>query len=150
MNKASVILEKIARMKRAVRLRRHAEAIAEAVRSMSQMELIQLRESTGVVVAPGGDLTEGHAEPSVHTPDALLEALSAMSVERQLNSSSALVRIRYIARWLVQAIHLTVGKEDPGISAIYRKAAAIVRNVQAVSPPPRLESWFVGNDKKAS
>jgi hypothetical protein len=150
MNKASVILEKIARMKRAVRLRRHAEAIAEAVRSMSQMELIQLRESTGAVVAPGGGSTEGHAEPSVHTPDDLLEALSAMSVERQLNSKSALVRIRYIARWLVHVIHLAVGEEEPKVRGIYLKAVTILRAVQDTPESPVQRSWFISSDKKVS
>ena len=145
------ILEKIARMTRVMRLRRHVQAIADTVGAMSPAELLQLRDFMGSIAATtGGDSNERSVETPSHKRDYVLNALAAMCVERQLNSDSAIVRSRYIARWLIQAIHLSVGEDDPGLRAIYRKAVTIVRNVQAISAAPRLESWFVGNNKKAS
>jgi|GEM_PF-6332044 len=150
MKKASLILEKIARMTRVMRLRRHLQAIADTVGAMSRTELLQLRDFMGSVAATGGDVIERGAEPRSHKSDDVLDALGALSVERQLNSDSAIVRIRYIARWLMKAIHLTVGEEDPGVRAIYRKAVGIVRVVQSASAPSNQRSWFIASDKKAS
>jgi hypothetical protein len=138
-------------MTRVMRQRRHVQAVADAVGAMSQAELLQLRDFMGSVAGTtGGDVSERGTESHSHKPDDVLIALAAMSVERQLNSDSAIVRIRYIARWLMQAIHLTVGEDDPGVRAIYRKAVAIVRVVQSTSVPSNQRSWFIGNDKKAS
>ncbi|HEX3896835.1 MAG TPA: hypothetical protein VHW73_11540 [Rudaea sp.] len=151
MKSAGLILEKIARMTRAMRLRRHVQAVADAVGAMSPAELLQLRDfMASLAAAAGDDASERGAEPRSHRPDDILHALGAMSIERQLNSDSAIVRIRYIARWLMQAIHLTVGVDDPGVRAIYRKAVAIVRVVQSTSAPSTQRSWFIARDKKAS
>lgn len=152
MKSAGLILEKIARMTRAMRLRRHVQAVADAVGAMSPAELLQLRDFMASLAAAAGDddASERCAEPRSHRPDDILHALGAMSIERQLNSDSAIVRIRYIARWLMQAIHLTVGVDDPGVRVIYRKAVAMVRVVQSTSAPSTQRSWFIARDKKAS
>jgi hypothetical protein len=151
MKSAGLILEKIARMTRAMRLRRHVQAVADAVGAMSPAELLQLRDfMASLAAAAGDDASERGAEPHSHRPDDILHALGAMSIERQLSSDSAIVRIRYIARWLMQAIHLTVGVDDPGVRVIYRKAVAIVRVVQSTSAPSTQRSWFIARDKKAS
>ena len=149
MKSAGSILERIARVTRVMRLRRHAQAIADAVRAMSRTELLQLRDVVGSIAATvGGDSTARGTPPL--KPNDVLDALVTMSVERQLNSDSAIVRIRYIARWLTQTVRLAVGVEEPSVQAIYRKAVAVLRLVQNASEPSRQRSWFIGNDKKVS
>lgn len=150
MNKAGLILEKIARLTRAIRLKRHASAIADAVGAMSPAALLQLRGAIESVASsidspPGERRVQGHRT----SPDVILDELSKISVDRQLNSDSAVVRIRYIARWLTQVIHLTVGEDNADIRAIYRNAVAILRHTQSTNSSQE-KSWFITKDKKVS
>jgi hypothetical protein len=142
MKKTALILEKIARLTRVIRLKRHANAVAEAVGAMSQQELLQLSASLESLSAS----VELPTQPSGD----VLDAISAFSIDRQLNSDSAIVRLRYIARWLMQTIHLTVGNDDAEVRAIYRNAVAILRSVQAVPAPSAKHSWFIRDRKKVS
>jgi hypothetical protein len=150
MNKAGLILEKIARLTRVIRLKRHASAIADAVGAMSPTELLQLR---GAIESVASSIDSSASERRVQghrtSPDDILDELGKMSFDRQLNSDSAIVRIRYIARWLTQVIHLTVGEDNADVRAIYRNAVAIVRRVQSTNPTQE-KSWFITKDKKVS
>ena len=150
MNKAGLILEKIARMTRAIRLKRHASAIADAVDAMLPTELLQLRSAIESV-ASGIDSSPSERRVQAHqtSPDVILDEVSKISVDRQLNSDSAIVRIRYIARWLTQVIHMTVGENNADIRAIHRNAVAILRRAQSTNPTQE-KSWFITNDKKVS
>jgi hypothetical protein len=150
MNKAGLILEKIARLTRVIRLKRHASAIADAVGAMSPTELLQLRGAIDSIASSiDSSATERHADGHRSTPDSILNELSNMSFDRQLNSDSAIVRIRYIARWLTQVIHLTVGEDNADVRVIYRNAVAILRRVQSTNPTQE-KSWFITKDKKVS
>ncbi|HEX4480360.1 MAG TPA: hypothetical protein VH082_06090, partial [Rudaea sp.] len=77
------------------------------------------------------------------------ETLNAITNDRQLSSESAIVRMRYIAKWLTQTIHLTVETDDRDLREIYRKAVAVVRSVQAVAAEPRQGAWFISDKKRA-
>ena len=149
MKKAGLILEKIARLTRVIRLKRHAGAIADAVGAMSPGELLQLRASIESISASLGSESNKRADDTRRKmPQDILDTLTNISVERQLSSDSAIVRIRYIARWLTQVVQLTVGEDNADIRAIYRSAVGILRRVQGANPQPR--TWFITKDKKIS
>jgi hypothetical protein len=154
MSRTQSILDRIARLTRSVRLKRHITAIADAVKALSASDAVQLRA-----------LLDNAAESAAATPDAapnpnaavdslsaepVFEALNELSVDRQLRSDSAIVRVRYIAKWLNQAIRLTVGHADPQLREIHRNAVAIVRGIQVVPGVARKESWFITKDKRVS
>jgi hypothetical protein len=150
MNKAGLILEKIARLTRVIRLKRHSSAIADAVGAMSPTELLQLRSAIeSVASSVDSSASDRRVEGKPSTPDSILDELSKISLDRQLNSDSAIVRIRYIARWLTQVIHLTVGEDNADVRTIYRNAVAILRRAQSASPTQE-KSWFITKDKKVS
>ena len=150
MNKAGLILEKIARLTRVIRLKRHSSAIADAVGAMSPTELLQLRSAIeSVASSVDSSASDRRVEGKPSTPDSILDELSKISLDRQLNSDSAIVRIRYIARWLTQVIHLTVGEDNADVRTIYRNAVAILRRAQSASPTQE-KSWFITKSKKVS
>jgi hypothetical protein len=150
MNKAGLILEKIARLTRVIRLKRHTSAIADAVGAMSPTELLQLRSAIESVASSiDSSASDRRVEGKPTTPDSILDELSKISLDRQLNSDSAIVRIRYIARWLTQVIHLTVGEDNADVRAIYRNAVTILRRAQSANPSQE-KSWFITKDKKVS
>jgi hypothetical protein len=120
---------------------------------MSPGERLQLRST--IEFLSRGIHSSGTAsrEGESARPDRTLDELVKQSVDRQLDSDSAIVRIRYIARWLVQTIHLAVGVEDADIRTIYRKAVTILRNVQNAQrahDASRSDAWFISDEKKAS
>jgi hypothetical protein len=149
MNRTQAIIKRIGRLTRSIRFKRHADAIAAYVQAMAPVDLLQLRTNIeasfqSIVAAPvvrapiDGDKTERD-----------FEALNAITNDRQLSSDSSIVRMRYIAKWLTQTIHLTVETDDRDLREIYRKAVAVVRSVQAVAAEPRQGAWFISDKKRA-
>lgn len=149
MNRTQSIIKRIGRLTRSIRLKRHADAIAAYVQAMAPVDLLQLRtyiescfQSFAAAPTPAlpSDLPKAERD---------FETLSAMMNDRQLASDSAIVRMRYIAKWLTQAIHLTVETDDRDLREIYRKSVAVVRSVQAVAAEPRQGAWFISDKKRA-
>ena len=150
MNRTQLIIKKIGRLTRSIRMKRHADAIAAYVQAMAPIDTLQLRtaiESSFQSLAAGSAVAPAPTDVSKAERD--FETLSAMSNDRQLSSDSAIVRIRYIAKWLTQTIHLTAETEDRDLREIYRKAVAVVRSVQAVATEPRQGAWFIKDKKRA-
>ena len=149
MNRTQSIIKRIGRLTRSIRLKRHADGIAAYVQAMAPVDMLQLRayiESCFQSFA---------ASPPVPMPadgtkaERDFETLNAITNDRQLSSDSAIVRMRYIAKWLTQTIHLTVETDDRDLRDIYRKAVAVVRSVQAVAAEPRQGAWFISDKKRA-
>ncbi len=153
MSTAKSILDRIARLTRSVRLKRHITAIADAVKTMSASDAIQLRALLDSAAENGSALSDtgllGHAGGAA-SPEPVFEALNELSVDRQLFSDSAIVRVRYVAKWLNQALRLTVGHADPQLRDIHRQVVSIVRGIQQVPGVSRKESWFITKDKRVS
>ncbi|MEP6484316.1 MAG: hypothetical protein ABJB01_07695 [Rudaea sp.] len=152
MSKASLILEKVARLTRVIRLKRHIGAIAQAVESMTPSDLLQLRAAfdNAALHFDASSLPKNEESDPRHFADRILDALNAMSIDRHLASDSAIVRVRYVAKWLAQAIRLTVGSADTDLQGLHRRAVAILRGVQGDPGANRQKSWFLGGDKKVS
>jgi len=149
MNRTQSIIKRIGRLTRSIRLKRHADAIAAYVQAMAPVDMLQLRTyiescfQSFAAAPPVATSTEGtKAERD-------FETLSGITNDRQLSSDSAIVRMRYIAKWLTQAIHLTVETDDRDLREIYRKSVAVVRSVQAVAAEPRQGAWFISDKKRA-
>ena len=150
MNRTQSIIKRIGRLTRSIRLKRHADAIAAYVQAMAPVDLLQLRtyiESCFQSAAAAPALPALPADVPKTERD--FETLNAMTNDRQLSSDSAIVRMRYIAKWLTQAIHLTVETDDRDLREIYRKSVAVVRSVQAVAAEPRQGAWFISDKKRA-
>jgi hypothetical protein len=116
---------------------------------MSPVDMLQLRAN---IEASFQSLaaTPAPAKPTdVIKSERDFETLNAITNDRQLSSESAIVRMRYIAKWLTQTIHLTVETDDRDLREIYRKAVAVVRSVQAVAAEPRQGAWFISDKKRA-
>ena len=150
MNRTQSIIKRIGRLTRSIRLKRHADAIAAYVQAMAPVDLLQLRtyiESCfqSFAAAPVAPMSPADL-PKVERD---FETLNSMTNDRQLSSDSAIVRMRYIAKWLTQAIHLTVETDDRDLREIYRKSVAVVRSVQAVAAEPRQGAWFISDKKRA-
>jgi hypothetical protein len=149
MNKPNFILDRIGRLTRTIRLKRHLSAIADAVKAMPHAELVQFRAAVDSAVSVN-DM------PSVSSDgrperDRIIDALNELAVDRQLNSDSAIVRVRYAAKWLTQAVRLTVGSDDAEVREIHRSAVTILRSANVASgAPARQDAWFIGNNKRAS
>ncbi len=146
MSRTRTIIDKIARLTRVVRLKRHLAAVADAVKNMSPADLQQLRVQLDAAL--DGART-GPAAPPPAGSD-LIETLGELCLDRQLSSDSAIVRIRYVAKWLGQVIRLTVGSDDLDIRELHRSAVTVLRSVQGASASARGASWFISNDKKVS
>jgi len=150
MNRTQSIIKRIGRLTRSIRLKRHADAIAAYVQAMAPVDMLQLRtyiESCfqSFAAAPPAPVTSA----DVPKAERDFETLTAITNDRQLASDSAIVRMRYIAKWLTQAIHLTVETDDRDLREIYRKSVAVVRSVQAVAAEPRQGAWFISDKKRA-
>jgi hypothetical protein len=151
MNRTQSIIKRIGRLTRSIRLKRHADAIAAYVQAMAPVDLLQLRTyiescfQSAASAAPVAPTTSADVPKSERD----FETLNAMTNDRQLSSDSAIVRMRYIAKWLTQAIHLTVETDDRDLREIYRKSVAVVRSVQAVAAEPRQGAWFISDKKRA-
>ena len=153
MSTAKSIIDRIARLTRSVRLKRHIAAIADAVKTMSAADAIQLRallDSAAENAATKPDAAPSHDAGKASSPEPVFEALNELSVDRQLFSDSAIVRVRYVAKWLNQAIRLTVGHADPQLRDIHRQVVSIVRGIQQVPGVSRKDSWFITKDKRVS
>jgi hypothetical protein len=149
MNRTQSIIQRIGRLTRSIRLKRHADAIAAYVQAMAPVDLLQLRANIeasfqGIVAAQAV-----RAPIEGARPEGDFETLNAMTNDRQLSSDSSIVRMRYIAKWLTQTIHLTVETDDRDLREIYRKAVAVVRSVHAVAAEPRRGAWFISDKKRA-
>ena len=150
MNRTQSIIKRIGRLTRSIRLKRHADAIAAYVQAMAPVDMLQLRTyiescfqsfaAAPIVPASSTDVPKAERD---------FETLSSITNDRQLSSDSAIVRMRYIAKWLTQAIHLTVETDDRDLREIYRKSVAVVRSVQAVAAEPRQGAWFISDKKRA-
>ena len=150
MNRTQSIIKRIGRLTRSIRLKRHADAIAAYVQAMAPVDMLQLRtyiESSFQSFAAAPPVPAPSTDGSKAERD--FETLSAITNDRQLSSDSAIVRMRYIAKWLTQAIHLTVETDDRDLREIYRKSVAVVRSVQAVAAEPRQGAWFISDKKRA-
>ena len=150
MNRTQLIIKKIGRLTRSIRMKRHADAIAAYVQAMAPIDMLQLRTAIEASFQSLAAASTVAATPTdVPKAERDFETISAMSNDRQLYSDSAIVRIRYIAKWLTQTIHLTAETEDRDLREIYRKAVAVVRSVQAVATEPRQGAWFIKDKKRA-
>ena len=151
MNRTQSIIKRIGRLTRSIRLKRHADAIAAYVQAMAPVDLLQLRTYIESCFQSAAVATPALPSASADVPKAErdFETLNAMTNDRQLSSDSAIVRMRYIAKWLTQAIHLTVETDDRDLREIYRKSVAVVRSVQAVAAEPRQGAWFISDKKRA-
>ncbi len=150
MNRTQSIIKRIGRLTRSIRLKRHADAIAAYVQAMAPVDMLQLRthiESAFQSFAAAPAVQASPADLPKSERD--FETLTAITNDRQLSSDSAIVRMRYIAKWLAQTIHLTVETDDRDLREIYRKSVAVVRSVQAVAAEPRQGAWFISNKKRA-
>src|SRR4051812_6624078 len=108
MNKTHAIIKKIGRLTRSIRLKRHADAIAAYVQAMAPVDLLQLRKSIEVSFRNIASAQAVHTPTDGNEAERCFETLDAMTDHRQLSSESSIVRLRYIAKWLTQTIHLTV------------------------------------------
>jgi hypothetical protein len=149
MNRTQSIIKRIGRLTRSIRLKRHADAIASYVQAMAPVDMLQLRAhiETSFQTFAAAPPVAAPAEGTKTDRD--FETLAAITNDRQLSSDSAIVRMRYIAKWLTQTIHLTVETDDRDLREIYRKSVAVVRSVQAVAAEPRQGAWFITNKKRA-
>jgi len=149
MNRTQSIIKRIGRLTRSIRLKRHADAIASYVQAMAPVDMLQLRAhiETSFQALVAARTVAAPAEGAKTERD--FETLTAITNDRQLSSDSAIVRMRYIAKWLTQTIHLTVETDDRDLREIYRKAVAVVRSVQAVAAEPRQGAWFISDKKRA-
>jgi ribosomal protein L12E/L44/L45/RPP1/RPP2 len=149
MNRTQSIIKRIGRLTRSIRLKRHADAIAAYVQAMAPVDLLQLRSNIAAVFQSIAAAPAVSALADGEKTERDFESLNAMTNDRQLSSDSSIVRLRYIAKWLAQTIHLTVETEDRDLREIYRKAVAVVRSVQAVAAEPRQGAWFIADKKRA-
>lgn len=150
MNRTQSIIKRIGRLTRSIRLKRHADAIASYVQAMAPVDMLQLRTYIESSFQSFAAAPPAPALPSdVPKSERDFETLTAITNDRQLSSDSAIVRMRYIAKWLTQAIHLTVETDDRDLREIYRKSVAVVRSVQAVAAEPRQGAWFISDKKRA-
>ncbi len=149
MNRTQSIIKRIGRLTRAIRFKRHADAIAAYVQAMAPVDMLQLRANIEASFQSLAAAPAAHAAADGLKTERDFEALNAMTNDRQLSSESAIVRMRYIAKWLTQTIHLTVETDDRDLREIYRKAVAVVRSVQAVAAEPRQGAWFISDKKRA-
>jgi hypothetical protein len=153
MSTAKSIIDRIARLTRSIRLKRHIAAIADAVKAMSAADAIQLRallDNAAENTAAKPDSAVSSDVGNTASSEPVFEALNELCVDRQLFSDSAIVRVRYVAKWLNQAIRLTVGHADPQLRDIHRQVVSIVRGIQQVPGVSRKDSWFITKDKRAS
>jgi len=127
MSKTSLILERIARLTRVIRLKRHINTIAQAVDAMTSNDLLQLRAALehASMHFDASSLPKSEDADPRRLADRIIDALNAMSIDRHLDSDSAIVRVRYIAKWLAQAIRLTVGSSDVDLQTFHRRAVTI-------------------------
>ena len=151
MNRTQSIIKRIGRLTRSIRLKRHADAIAAYVQAMAPGDLLLLRTyiDSCFQSAAAAASTTPMAAADIPKTERDFEALTAMTNDRQRAADSAIVRMRYIAKWLTQASHLTGETDDRDLREIYRKSVAVVRSVQAVAAEPRQGAWFISDKKRA-